>query len=140
LFRVWDTATLWVSGPANDPEINKAASRLGVTLPPSFHAFLSEFGAARLNHIELFGVGISDLRLNLLSRNLLEWPRLPRHLLLIAESVVGDRFYLSISEPTADGEYPVLLDMRNEGMREFAPSYFDFVRELCRGLLPNHEQ
>lgn len=132
----WRGPLLHLSGPVPEEQIARAEGQLGVSFPPSYRAFLRHFGAGRVHHYRLLGVGGEGLWGDVVAVNHLALPRAPRHLVRVAETPTEHTFYLDTSERDADGECPVRLQGPGAAGRLFAPNFLAFVRRICSGLRP----
>lgn len=90
-------------GPTNEALIDKAENYLSVNFPPTYRAFLKEFGAGGLGSFEIYGVvtddfvnsGIPDV-VWITAKGRKEW-KLPEHLIPIYDLGDGELFCLDLS-------------------------------------------
>jgi SMI1-KNR4 cell-wall len=118
---------------ASDQEIADAERELGVRLPQSYRAFLSNFGWAEIRNDILYGVGtdvpqgLTLTRTAYAERHELE-PRIPQHLVPIMNDGAGNNYCLDTSRFHGD-ECPVVFwdhehwDGPNQSPEEVSPSF-----------------
>lgn len=99
-----------IAGPVPEAAISAAEERLGVTFPPSYRTFLRTFGGiaipAHLGVVHDFvGVDVADRTLSARVER-----KLADHLVVVGLGAQAQEWFcLDVSQPTAAGEYPVLM-------------------------------
>ena len=122
--------------PADPTAIAEAEQALGLTLPPSFRAFLRRWNGAGAYDSSIYGVG-GEEGFDIVALNLRGWREgLPEHLLGFAATLTGEVYCFDTSAPASSGEYPVVVIDPDEG--ELAAVCASFREWLER--LPNLEE
>jgi hypothetical protein len=134
LARPWQGSLLHFSGPVSADEVAWAEQELGVTFPPSYRAFVRHYGSGRILHYRLLGVHSDSLWGDVVAVNHLAFPRLPRHLIRVAETLDEHSFHLDTSQRDEDGECQVLAYGPGASGRVVADSFLEFLRRVCAGL------
>ena len=98
---------------AKPQQIELAEQQLGVEFPPSYKAFLEQFGWASLEGLELYGLGEEvsaylDLVKVTLSERTEMRPRLPSRLLALMNDGAANHYGLDVGLHE-QGEYPVVF-------------------------------
>lgn len=116
--------------------IEKAESRLGCFFPPTYRAFLEQYGTGIFEGVEIYGLinedfdssGVPDcVWVTLRSRS----HGMPDTLIIISSSGDGGYFALDSSKPSSDGEYPVVLyDIRGNCFDESTDFGNFFLEEI----------
>ncbi|MCI0463090.1 MAG: SMI1/KNR4 family protein [Gemmataceae bacterium] len=134
LVRPWQGPLLHFSGPVSPDEVAWAEQELGVTFPPSYRAFVLHFGSGRILHYRFLGVHSESLWGDVVAVNHLAFPRLPRHLIRVAETLDEHSFHLDTSERDEDGECKVCAYGPGAVGRVVADTFLDLLRRVCAGL------
>lgn len=138
-----ETAT--VAGGVDEQSIQEAEERLGVRFPPTYRAFLSQFGAALCDGFEIEGLFVvenddgSPLWPDVVKR-MLQLRRVSKGLIPDAYVVISDdggdyTFYLDTSRPDAQGECPVVVLGPGVDSLVVADDFVEFVSRSFQGSL-----
>jgi hypothetical protein len=123
------------SGPVSEEEVAAAERELGVMFPPSYRAFLRQYGAGMVKSYELFGLPRHRLWGDVVMMNQLTPTLLPSCFL----KIVGDNghcsYYLDTSQIDSQGECPVMSFQGGADGRIVAENFLDFLRKAHQGLL-----
>ena len=129
LLREWDGMAPDLLGPVSDREIARAERALGVALPPSFRAFLSQFGGGFVFDYEILGLADEPGHwLDIVQMNHSPRPGVPRHCVLFLYAGGSCAYYLDTSRRDADGECPVVVFGLDAQGVPVADSFLDFLR------------
>ena len=122
-------------GPVEGRHIARAERELRVTFPPSFRAFLMQFGAGFLFDYEFLGLAAEPGHwLDIVQMNRTPRPGIPRHcvMFIYAGTCV---FCLDYSRRDALGECAVVVFGPGEDGIPVADSFLDFLHKAKDGLV-----
>src|SRR5271167_1107066 len=115
-------------GPVPDRQITRAERELGVAFPPSFRAFLVQFGGGFLFDYEFLGLAEEPGHwLDIVQMNRAPRPRVPRHFVMFIYAGGDCAFYLDTSQRDAMGECKVVVFGPGEEGIPVADSFLDFL-------------
>ncbi|MBP3957863.1 SMI1/KNR4 family protein [Gemmata sp. G18] len=130
-----------VYGPASEEPIGQLEAAFGCPMPPSYRAFLAQFGGFSIIDSSYSGIirGRTDACRGwawtdtLYARN---WCQLPTHYLVVQPDEDGFKC-LDFSRTTPDGEHPVVYHMpfRETPFNEMAPSYVAWLIEDLQAMI-----
>jgi hypothetical protein len=133
------------AGPMGEEAILAAESQLGVRLPPSYRWFLSTYGAAFGNGIDIDGLFLRGdldecplwtdivgftLRLREVSRG-----RMPQSLIPISGDGGDYKYYLDTSRARDDGECPIVVLGPGADGVVISEDFLEFVVRLSNDTL-----
>lgn len=135
-------------GGADDHVIDEAERHLGLTFPPSYRRFLAELGAGSIRFREFYGIVPAGLDARGVPNT--AWVTatarrdmaLPRELIVVSDSGMGEYYVLNADTRFPSGEGPVALYWIGSGaavseLEIVAPSFRAFflksVREASEG-------
>lgn len=118
--------------PATTDQIAAAEAALGVSLPPSFRAFLLAHNGGGVYDTSIYGVAVEDdfdlVRINLRARQ----EELPDHLIAFAATLSHDVFCFDTSRGLG-GESPVMVIDADEGkLLPVADNFLAWLEKLPR--------
>ncbi|WP_102922442.1 SMI1/KNR4 family protein [Streptomyces noursei] len=122
--------------------IREAEEALGLTFPPSYRRFVEELGTCDIGGTEFLGVYRTELGVDRLwgssyetidARN--QWG-MPHALIAVEYDGMGGTIVLDSSQPSVDGEYPVLVweagaEARGP-MESLAPDFGSYALDVGR--------
>ena len=130
-------------GEQPDELVEQAESALGVRLPPSYRAFVSELGAGHIAGEEFYGVTSNDfvnssvpngIWLTLTER---QDSGLPEPLVIVYEDDEGDYYALDTAQETGEGENPLVrwtpgVSQPADDLEVVADDFGGFFRETIQ--------
>lgn len=134
-----------VSGGVDERSIQEAEERLGVRFPPTYRAFLSQFGAALCDGFRIEGLFVAEnddepplwanavestLQLRQASRG-----TIPREYVVISDDGGDYTYYLDTSRPDAQGECPVVVLGPGADSVIVAHDFVEFISRSFEGSL-----
>lgn len=137
--------------------IKSAEEVLELTFPPTYRAFLKQYGCGDIAGLEIYGVinedfeksGVPDgIWYTLSERKFQELPSpdyyFPHHLIIIADGGLGDWCVLDTLQKNADGENPVVIwepgrSMINDKLEKIAEDFGDFLLKSIEAALQREE-
>ncbi len=127
--------------PAAESALAAAEATLGLSLPPSFRAFLRAHNGGSAHDTSIYGVGDEEgydlARLNLRGRE----EGLPEHLVGFAATLGGDVYCFDTSEGGEGGEHPVaLLDVQQGQVIPACRTFLEWLERLPSLEDELHEQ
>jgi hypothetical protein len=123
-------------GPVSDRHIARAERELRVTFPPSFRAFLRQFGAGLVFGYEFLGLAEEPGHwLDIVQMNRMPRPGIPRHFIMFIYVSGNCAFYLDTSRRDALGECLVVIFGPDEEVIPVADSFLDFLHKAKDGLV-----
>jgi len=131
-------------GGASGEMIVAAEDRLAVRFPPTYRRFLATYGAALVQGCEIAGLyehGNPEqcpywthvVDLNVTTRE--HSPMLPATYLRVGDDGCDCSYYLDLSHPDADGEYPVVVLGPGCDNLVLARTFVEFAARYVRGEL-----
>lgn len=124
-------------GPVDENSILKAEEMLNITFPPSYRAFLTEYGASYGNGIEIYGLPeaieppewVNAAEQTLKDRKL---TNIPDSYLAISDDGGDFRYYLDSSIFNKQGESPIVkIGPGIEVRKVVAESFLEFISLPC---------
>jgi hypothetical protein len=135
LIRDSEGAPADLLGPVPDRQIARAERELRVMFPPSFRAFLMQFGAGFLFDYEFLGLAEEPGHwLDIVQMNRVPRPNVPEHCVMFIYAGGNCAFYLDTSRRDALGECPVVVFGPGEEGIQVADSFLDFLSKAKDGL------
>jgi hypothetical protein len=123
-------------GPVPDRQVARAERELRVTFPPSFRAFLRQFGGGFLFDYEFLGLAEEPGHwLDIVQMNRAPRPKIPRHFVMFIYAGGNCAFYLDTSQRDATGECKVVVFGPGEDGIPVADSFMDFLQKAKDGLV-----
>jgi hypothetical protein len=123
-------------GPVSDECIAHAEQELDVVFPPSFLAFLKQFGAGLLYDLDILGLAEEPGHwLDIVQMNRFPSPRLPRQCLLFIYAGGNRAFYFDTARRDANGEWAVVTFGPDGKTVRIADSFVAFLDMAKDGLV-----
>jgi hypothetical protein len=123
-------------GPVPERQVAGAERELGVTFPPSYRAFLMQFGAGFVFDYQFLGLAADQGHwLDIVEMNRAPRPSVPRHFIMFVYAGGNCAFYLDTSQRDARGEYAVAVFGPGEEGVPVADSFLDFLHKARDGLV-----
>lgn len=138
--RATDTE-VWVDGPQPESAIAELETLLGVSMPPSYRAFLSQFGSMLIVDSAISGIMDGNPREESLGSVYFDTVcmrdehNFPEHFIVVNPNDEGP-YCLDASKPSAGGEYPVMCcETFSDSVRLLWPDFDAFLRETLTAWL-----
>jgi antitoxin YobK len=136
LIRDSERAPSGLLGPVPERQIARAERELKVTFPPSFRAFLRQFGGGFLFDYEFLGLAEEPGHwLDIVQMNIAPHPNVPEPCVMFIYAGGNCAFYLDTSRRDAMGECAVVVFGPGEEGIQVADSFLDFLSKAKDGLV-----